>query len=73
MGTRNNDAVLGCQPNLFGGRHTQRVYRSVEEVDLQHVDFCVTFDDIDQCLQDCDLGLGIELASHLAQVFAEIR
>ncbi len=73
MGTRNDDAILGCQLELFGGCHTKRDYDSVEEVNFQHVDFGVTFDDIDQCPQDRDFVLVIELASHTAQVFAEIR
>ncbi len=73
MGTRNDDAVLGCQPDLSGGRYTQHVYHSVEEVDLQHIDLGVAFDDIRQCLHYRGFVLGIEPALHTAQVFAEIR
>ncbi len=73
MGTRNDDTVLGCQPELFGGCHTQRVNHSVEEIDLQHVDFVVTFDDVDHGSQDRGLILGIELALDTAQLFPEIH
>ncbi len=68
----NDDAVLGGQLWQFGACYAQRVCHSVEEVDLQHVDLGVAFDDIRQCLHDRDSVRGFELAPHAAQVFAQI-
>ncbi len=48
MGTQNDEAVLSCQPDPFGEWYAQRAYHLVEEVDLQHVDLCVAFDNIRQ-------------------------
>lgn len=48
MSTQNDEAVLGCQPDLFGEWYAQGVYHLVEEVYLQHIDLCVAFDDIGQ-------------------------
>ncbi len=59
-------AVLGCQLDQFGGCYAQRVCHSVEEVDLQHADLGVAFDDIRQCLYDRDFVLGFELTLHAA-------
>ncbi len=69
----NDDAVLGCQPEGFGGCYAQRVCHSVEIVDLEHVDLGVAFDDIRHCLHNLASVLGFELALHATQVFAQIR
>ena len=69
----NGDAVLGCQPERFGGCYAQRVCHSVEEVDLQHVDLGVAFDDIRHCLHDLASVRDFELALYAAQVFPQIH
>jgi hypothetical protein len=73
MGTRNDDAILGCQPERFVECYAQRVCHLVEEVDLQYVDLGVAFDDIPHCLHNLASVLGFELALHATQVFAQIR
>ncbi len=69
----NDDAALGCQPERFDECYAQRVCHLVEEVDLQHVDLGVAFDDIRHCLHDLASVLGFELALHAMQVFAQIH
>ncbi len=69
----NDDAVLGCQPERFDEYYAQRACYLVEEVDLQHVDLGVAFDDIRHCLQDLASVLGFELVPDATQVFAQIH
>ena len=61
------------QPEQFCECYAQRVCHSVVEVDFQHVDLGVAFDDIRQCLHDRDSVLSSELALHAAQVFTQIH